>query len=403
MANVNYSPDRAEFGKKKIRIKNGATQNSGSSWFNSPDIMVIGARGIPGVEGGAEKNAEKVFPLLVERGYSIEVVGINRYICESTFKGVTLTGLPTTDIMKSDKVIYNFLAFFYSLIKRPKLVHLQGINGCLFLWFYKLFGLRVVLRLGSSDADFKKWSGFEQAIIRFCEYQIRFADQVIAVSENLKNYLITKKLVRHVHVIPNGIDPVEITLEAEAYWSNLGLEKGKYVLAVGRLTVDKDFETLIKAVGMLADDGVKLVIVGGPDEKAYSERLLALGNERIKFTGCIDRSLLPVLYSNCAIYAHSSRHEGLSNAVLEAISYSCPLVVSDIPANLEMPLNKLSYFPVGEAQILAQKLEEALNKPSEFVANAGNFCDWLTVAERTEEIYKNIFEKSTFHSFVGSS
>ena len=79
MANVNYSPDEAGFGKKKIRKKNEVNQNNGSKWFTSPDIMVIGARGIPGVEGGAEKNAEKVFPLLVERGYSIEVVGLNRY------------------------------------------------------------------------------------------------------------------------------------------------------------------------------------------------------------------------------------------------------------------------------------------------------------------------------------
>ena len=356
-----------------------------------PDIMVIGARGIPDVEGGAEKHAEKMFPILVERGYSIEVVGINRYIRQSTFKGVTLTGLPTIYFMKSDKMIYNLLAFGYALIKRPKIVHLQGLNASLFLCLYKLFGLRVVVRYSSSDSEFKKWSGLGQTIIRFCEYQLRFADQVISVSENIKNYLTTKQHVRHVHVIPNGIDPIEVTPQAEAYWSNLGLEKGKYVLSVGRLTIDKDFDTLIKAVGMLADDGIKLVIAGGPDEKAYAERLLALGNERIKFTGCIDRSLLTVLYLNCAIYAHSSRHEGLSNSVLEAISYGCPLVVSDIPANLEMPLNKLSYFPVGDAQVLAQRLEEALNKPSEFVANVGNFCDWPTVAERTEKIYDRVF------------
>ena len=149
-----------------------------------PDIMVIGARGIPGVQGGAEKHAEKVFPLLAERGYSIEVVGIDRHIRQATYKGVALKGLPTFNFMKSDKVVYNFLAFVYALFKRPKLVHLQGTNAGLFLCLYKLCGHRVVLRYGSSDAEFGKWGTLQRMVIRLCEYQLRFADRVIAVSNS---------------------------------------------------------------------------------------------------------------------------------------------------------------------------------------------------------------------------
>src|SRR5690242_18015959 len=38
----------------------------GSGKTARPRIFVVGARGIPDMEGGAEKNAEAVFPLLVE-------------------------------------------------------------------------------------------------------------------------------------------------------------------------------------------------------------------------------------------------------------------------------------------------------------------------------------------------
>ncbi|NNE22292.1 MAG: glycosyltransferase family 4 protein [Rhizobiales bacterium] len=360
-----------------------------------PDIMVIGARGIPGVQGGAEKHAEKVFPLLAERGYSVEVVGIDRHIQQATYRGVKLKGLPTFSVMKSDKVVYNFLAFVYALFKRPKLVHLQGTNAGLFLCLYKLSGHRVVLRYGSSDSEFDKWSGPQRMMIRFCEYQLRFADHVIAVSDKFRTDLTSKKNVRRVDVIPNGIDPIDTAAGAGEFLSSLGLEKNKYILSVGRLTVDKDFERLIDAVGMLANESIKLVIAGGHAEKDYSDKLLALGSERIKFTGLIDRSLLAILYSNSAVYAHCSRHEGLSNAVLEAISYGCPLVVSDIPASLEMPLRPQSYFPVGDATSLAIKLKKALEQPNKFVADIGNFWDWPEVADRTEAIYRTILDQKT--------
>ncbi len=364
-----------------------------------PDIMVIGARGIPDVEGGAEKHAENIFPLLAQLGYSVEIVGINQYISRKDYKGVALTGLPTLRLMRQDKVIYNFLALLHALIKRPKLVHLQSITSGPFLIFYKLFGIRVVLRYGSSDIEYDKWGTVARSIFRFCEYQLRFADRVIAVSEKFKKDLQTRAQVQRVDVVPNGVDTVELTAESQHFWAGLNLEKNKYVLTVGRLTADKNFETLIRAVELLADDKIKLVIAGGPAEKGYSERLRSLSSERVIFTGRVDRSLLPALYANCAAYVNCSRHEGQSNAVLEAISCRCPLIASDIPANIEMPLKAQSYFPVGDAKALALKLHKALNQPSEFVADTEDFWDWPSVAARTDEIYSIILAKRSSRSW----
>ncbi len=358
--------------------------------------MVIGARGIPDVEGGAEKNAEKLFPLMAQRGYCIEVVGIDRFIAQDSFRGVSLTGLSTLRFLNSDKIVYNLLAAIRAAVKRPDLVHLQGTNSALFLWFYKLCGLPVVLRYGSSDSQFRKWGSIGRATIRFCEMQIKFADHVVAVSEHLKRELTGRLKVQEVTVIPNGIENVEVSEDAETFWSGLELRDGRYVLSVGRLTVDKDFETLVRAVKSMRNKDIKLVVAGGPDEKGYSERLLELADDRIKFIGCIDRPLLAALYSHCGVYAHCSRHEGLSNAVLEAISHQRPLVVSDIEAHTAMPLPTCSYFNAGDANDLVGKLEQAFECPQSFVTDIDAFLDWPHVADCFDKIYQRVIDITGF-------
>ncbi len=354
-----------------------------------PDIQVIGARGVPNVEGGAEKNAETLFPMFVDAGYQVELVGIKRFCPFDRFRGMRITRLPTVDILKTDKVFYNFFALVRACFTRPRIVHLQCLNSALFLVFYKLAGLKVVMRYGSSDYEFDKWGFVERQILKLCEYQIRFANHVITVSDTFRHALVERHGLSRVTVIPNGLDPVEVSAEAEALLQSLGLTDKRFVLSVGRVTADKSFETLVEAHRRLANEDVELIVAGGI-EPGYGDKFTELADKRVRFIGRVDRDLLSALYSNCRAYVNCSRHEGLSNAVLEALSYRAPVVLSDIPANNEMKLPSVNYFETGNADALADTLADVLATPQRYVCDTDQFASWDEVFARTCAVYANV-------------
>jgi glycosyltransferase involved in cell wall biosynthesis len=362
----------------------------GGGVFFKIDVLVVGARGIPNVEGGAEKHAEMTFPKLQERGLSITLLGIRGFMQSGAYKGVRLRALPSFKLAQTDKIIYHFLCVFYATFARPRIVHLQGLNAALFLIFYKLTGLKVVLRYGSADHLHKKWGLLGRLAFKVCEAQVRFADHVIAVSQTYKQVLEDRYGLTNITVIPNGIDPVVVTKESEDFWTSLALGETPIVLSVGRLTVDKDFETLVRAAAQMEERPLQVVVAGGASEEKYAKRLFALNSERVHFLGRVERPLLASLYKYCAIYACTSHFEGQSNAVLEAVSFGCPVVASNISANRELELNEASYFPVGDAGALGAKLLAALENPSDFTPNRQNFPDWDMVAERTQDVYFDV-------------
>ena len=354
------------------------------------DIMVIGARGIPDVEGGAEKNAEAVFPLLAERGYTVELLALRRFVNRPNYCGVKLTALPTLRFANTDKVVYLVLALVYAAAKRPRLVHLQGLNSAFLLTLFKLAGLKVVVRYGSADHQYSKWNAIGRAGFHICERQLRFADQVIVVSAKYKSELDKRCGAERVHVVPNGLDVSGVSEEAGEFWATLGLQKRRYVLAVGRITVDKDYDTLIDAFVGLDEPDLRLVIAGGASEDGYFKRVQQKADPRVLFIGRVKRRLLAGIYANCGVYVNCSRHEGLSNAVLEAVSHGCPIVLSDISANIDTGLASACYFPVGDAAGLRQRLRAAIADPTKFVPDAGQFIDWPDVVARTETVYRRI-------------
>ena len=140
----------------------------------APLIFVVGARGVPDVEGGAEKNAEMLFPRVAAGGYRVTLVGLSGNIKADEFKGVRLLKAPHSRILNTDKLLYYVAAIFMAARRRPRIVHFQGLGSALFLWAYKLMGAKTVVRYGSADYLVGKWGLLGRLGFLASEFQLRF-------------------------------------------------------------------------------------------------------------------------------------------------------------------------------------------------------------------------------------
>jgi glycosyltransferase involved in cell wall biosynthesis len=354
---------------------------------DAPLIFVVGARGVPDVEGGAEKNAEMSFPLVAASGdYRVTLVGLKGLITSDEFKGVKLLKAPQSRFMKTDKLLYYIAAIFMAARRRPRIVHFQGLGSALFLWAYKFMGAKTVVRYGSADYLVAKWGAFGKLGFLVSEYQLRFADAVIAVTPALAERLRRRGISKNVHVIANAIGGLPEGDAASA-------PSQPYILTVGRVTAQKNVANLLRGYDLYArgtEKAPNLVVAGGLEEREYVAGLQPLLTERTLLAGKFARSAMGPLYRQCSAFVNASLHEGSSNAVLEAISAGCPILLSDIPENLDFGLADHHYFDPADPRSIADALARAMRDPQLFIVDPRQFLTWDQVAERMLDIYRRV-------------
>jgi glycosyltransferase involved in cell wall biosynthesis len=108
-----------------------------------------------------------------------------------------------------------------------------------------------------------------------------------------------------------------------------------YLLAAGRLTWQKGFDVLIRAVALLERAGVDLdlVIAGGGwgEERALQELAVELGvSARVRFVGRV--SDLTGWFADAFAFVLSSRYEGFPNVLLEALACGTATIATDCPS-----------------------------------------------------------------------
>lgn len=353
-------------------------------------VLVVGARGIPGFEGGAEKNAEMIFPEIAATGAKVHLFCLSGGNSPpATYRGVTLVRAPLLRFMRTDKLAYYLYAPFYALRFRPDIVHFQGLGSAILLWLYRLGGVKTIVRYGSADYMVGKWGILGRLGFRWAEWQLRLADHVIAVTPALAERLKTRGISHNVTVVGNALDE-PVRTAGSPNLERLGLAGKKYVLSVGRVTPQKNFAVLIQAFNLARSRGSdleKLIIIGGIDDEAYYESLKAHLNDDIIMTGRMPRGTFSDLLDNCTVFVNSSIHEGHSNAVLEAISYDRPLLVGDIPENRDLPLREHQFFAVNDPDQLSGNLALAAANPAAYVADRRHFLTWRQVASATFQLY----------------
>ena len=177
-----------------------------------------------------------------------------------------------------------------------------------------------------------------------------------------------------------------------SYLQSLGVEPGKYIIAVGRITPEKGFDYLIKAYKKARLADTKLVIAGGVEaESSYGKELQQLANDaNVVFAGFVQGKKLESLYSNARLYVLSSVNEGFPLVLLEAMSYGQDVLVSDIPATHLVELEKEDYFEKANVEDMTSKLRYKICTPSVKRDYDLNQFDWDKIADKVDGIYHSL-------------
>ncbi|KAF0191337.1 MAG: group 1 glycosyl transferase [Gammaproteobacteria bacterium] len=360
--------------------------------------MALGLRGFPDVQGGVEKHAEHLYPLLVRLGCEVDVIVRSPYMPRETreWSGVRFIILWAPRINGIEAFVHTFLGVLYAAVARPDVLHMHAIGPAIMTPLARLLGLRVVVTHHGPDYDREKWGRFARWLLRLGEkWGMRYANQRIAISEVIRGLVKEQHGVDSV-VIPNGVDLPEIPETTNAL-DKYGIERRRYVLLVSRFVPEKRHLDLMRAFSKASLPEWKLVLVGDadhPDE--YSRTMRAEANKvpGIVLTGYQSGLALRELYAHAGLFVLPSSHEGLPIAMLEALSYGVPVIASDIPANLEIGLPKENYFPLGNISELEELIKRFSSVQQSNIAHETTRAwlrdkyNWETVAKKTLEVYR---------------
>lgn len=169
----------------------------------------------------------------------------------------------------------------------------------------------------------------------------RAVDRIIAVSDRVKEDIVGVIGIPEakVTVIRNGVAPAEGASDPGGPRREMGWRPADLVVcAVGRLAAVKNYQGLLEAAARLADlrPRLKVAIVGdGPERARLEQRVLRLGlRENVFFAG--ERRDVRAWLACADVFALPSDYEGISVALLEAMSAGVPAVATRVGGNAEV-------------------------------------------------------------------
>lgn len=357
-------------------------------------IAVVGTRGIPDVMGGIETHCEELYPRVAQRGYDITVYRRSGYVDDRLieYQGCHLVDVDTPKIKSLEVIVHTFKAILMAKKNGMDVLHIHAIGPALLAPIARFIGMKVVLTHHGSDYERDKWRWYAKAVLRCGEWAgMTFANGVIAISQGIKDAMAKKYGRKDCALIYNGVSEPEVCDYPE-YFEELGIEKGKYVLGMCRIEEEKNLHHIIMACSKIDMKGCRLVIAGDTYfETKYSKQFREMAQRNhVVLTGFVKGKKLHSLLTHARCFVLPSSHEGLPIALLEAMSYKVPVIVSDIPANLEVGLDADCYFPVGDVDALATKLQKNMDEACHHVEYDIRKYNWDVIADQVCKVYQSL-------------
>lgn len=196
-------------------------------------------------------------------------------------------------------------------------------------------------------------------------------DHLMVPSEGVAQVLVGKHIKPPKTVVPLGVDSDCFTIPTrrEKFLAKrrLGYRPNDVIIGYcGRLSPEKDVETLAEACALLRKNNsklhrnLKLLIVGDGNHEDVTDFL----DDNYKITGFV-KNVIPYLHA-MDIFVMPSLTETTSLATLEAMSCGLPVVATPVGHMKDYVIKGYNgfFFPKEEPKVLAQKLYKLIQNPS---------------------------------------
>jgi len=202
-------------------------------------------------------------------------------------------------------------------------------------------------------------------------------------------------------VIPHGSDhlssfsiaPSQLSPSLEA------ISRDPFFLFVGSRLNYKGFHILLRSFMEVCKDSpfLRLICVGVPFSSEENMAISDLGlSANVAYYSALN-SELPYLYSASLGFVYPSFCEGFGLPILEALSFSCPVICSDIPPFREVGGDLPFYYPPHNPRQLSTLLRHIAIHSSSIrksqclssVSRSRQYC-WSDTAKLTFQLYSSI-------------
>ncbi|MDY6965100.1 MAG: glycosyltransferase family 4 protein [Halobacteriota archaeon] len=401
-------------------------------------ILHILAQSYPYLSGYSVRSH---YILLTEQRSGEDVVAITypdrflSYNSEDTIEGITYYHVNIRDFILSAlpiiKTIYSMQHFINKskeILKtaKPDIIHSHspwrvGLAG---YFLSKVYGLPFIYEVRGlweeTDLALNKdrgmikdyYSRLNAYISRSIDnFIFKRADAIIAISHNLKKDIINRGLKiddEKIFIVPNGVDtslfsPIEKDIEI---LNDLQIKNEVVIGYISSIRKIEGIEFLIKAVKILNQKNIKVVIVGEGGERKKLELLVKRLNleDRVIFVGKIPHERIRQYYSIIDIFVVPRTKDYVCRVVtplkpLEAMAMGRCLLISDVEGLTELVNDEETglIFESENIEDLADKLAYLISnkdKREELAKNALNWVknerDWVKIVAEYSNIYKRI-------------
>lgn len=182
------------------------------------------------------------------------------------------------------------------------------------------------------------------------------------------------------------------SIDGARFRARHGLEEKRIVLIVGRKEPAKRWEAAVEAVDLLADERVKLVMIGEDVDAKPIE------SEQVLFLGRVEAAELWDAYDACEVLVHPSAHESFGFVFLEAWMREKPVIGNRACGPVSSVIEDgRDGFLVSDAIEMSSRIRELLDTP-DLAARLGRAgrskaetrYDWDAIAKRVSGLYADL-------------